>query len=30
MQIILESVDHGIWDGVLNGPFIHTITINDV
>jgi len=30
MQIFLESVDRGIWDVVLDGPFIPVNVINDV
>jgi len=29
MQIFLESSNGGVWD-VVNGPFIHFITVNDV
>ena len=30
MQIFLESVDRGIWDAVLNGPFVPVNVVNDV
>jgi len=30
MQIFLESVDRGIWDAVLNGPFVPANVVNDV
>jgi len=30
MQIFLESVDRGIWDAVLNGPFMLVNVVNDV
>ena len=30
MQIFLESVDRGIWDAVLNGPFVLINIVNDV
>ena len=30
MQIFLESIDRGIWDAVLNGPFVHVNIVNDV
>jgi len=30
MQIFLESVDRGIWDAVLNGPFVPINIVNDV
>ena len=30
MQNFLEFIDRGLWDVVLNGPFIPTIPINDV
>jgi len=30
MQIFLESVDRGIWDAVLNGPFVPVNIVNDV
>jgi len=30
MQIFLEFVDRGIWDAVLNGPFVLVNVINDV
>jgi len=30
MQIFLESVDKGIWDAVLNGPFVLVNIVNDV
>ena len=30
MQIFLEYVDRGIWDAVLNGPFVPVNVVNDV
>ena len=30
MQIFLESVDRGIWDVILNGPFVPVNIVNDV
>jgi len=30
MQIFLESVDRGIWDAVLNGPFVPVNVVNKV
>jgi len=30
MQIFLESVDRGIWDTVVNGPFVPVNVVNDV
>ena len=30
MQIFLESVDRGIWDAVLNGPFVLVNVVNEV
>jgi len=30
MQIFLESVDRGIWDAVLNGPFVPVKVVNEV
>ena len=30
MQIFLESVDRGIWDAVVNGPFVPVNVVNDV
>ena len=30
MQIFLESIDRGIWDAILNGPFVPTITVNNL
>jgi len=30
MQIFSESVDRGIWDAVLNGPFIPVNIVNEV
>jgi len=30
MQILLESVDRGIWDDVLNGPFVPFNIVNEV
>jgi len=30
MQIFLESVDRGIWDAVLNGPFVPVNIVNEV
>ena len=30
MQIFLESVDRGIWDVVLNGPFVPVNIVNDM
>jgi len=30
MQIFLESIDRGIWDAVLNGPFLPVNVVNDV
>ena len=30
MQIYLESIDRGIWDAVLNGPFVPVNTVNEV
>jgi len=28
MQIILESIDRGVLDAVLNGPFLPTLIVN--
>jgi len=30
MQIFLESIDRGIWDAMLDGPFVPVNVINDV
>jgi len=30
MQIFLVSIDRGIWDAILNGPFVPTITVNNL
>ena len=30
MQIFLESIDRGIWDAVLNGPFVPINIVNEV
>ena len=30
MQIFLESVDNGIWDAMLNRPFVPINVVNDV
>jgi len=30
MQIFLESVDRGIWNVVINGPFVHINVVDDV
>ena len=30
MQIFLESVDRGIWDAVVNGPFVHVNVVDEV
>jgi len=30
MQIFLKSVDRGIWDAVVNGPFVPVNVVNDV
>ena len=30
MQIFLESIDRGIWDAILYGPFVPTITVNNL
>jgi len=30
MQIFLESFDRGIWDAVLNGPFVLVNVVNEV
>jgi len=30
MQIFLECVDRGIWDAVLNGPFVPVNVVNGV
>ena len=30
MQIFLESINRGIWDAILNGPFVPTITVNNL
>jgi len=30
MQIFVESIDRGIWDAILNGPLVPTITVNNL